>query len=157
MDYQAEEAVWRRVRGPGPTAEEALLPQRLEALALELMGEEEALKRLSRRLGGSQGAAVSRLASQLRAGTRDLTTLHYLLTGRRLRLKPPAAAPSGSVTEALRLACLRAAQSARAFRGLAEEFQEQAEELKRYAQDSEARQRSLTRILRSRLDRANEK
>ena len=157
MDYQAEEAVWRRVRGPGPTAEQTLLPQRLEALALELMAEEESLRRLSRRLGGSQGAAVSRLASQLRAGTRELTTLHYLLTGCRLRLKAPAPAPSGSVTEVLRLACLRAAQSARAFRSLGEEFREHAEEMNRCARDSEARQRSLTRILQSRLDRREEK
>lgn len=157
MDYQAEAAVWRRVRGPGPTAEEALLPERLEALVLEQMGEQEALKRLSRRLGSGQGAAVARLAAQLRAQTRELTTLHYLLTGRRLRLKAPAPAASGSVTEELRLACLRAAQSARAFRSLAEEFREQAEDLSRYARECEGRQRRLTGILRSRLDRANEK
>ena len=35
MDLQSEQAVWRRVKGPGPGAEEALLPERLEALILE--------------------------------------------------------------------------------------------------------------------------
>ena len=36
MEKQTEQEIWRRVRGPGgPTAEEAILPERLEALIVE--------------------------------------------------------------------------------------------------------------------------
>ena len=103
MDLQTEQAVWRRVKGPGAvTAEEAVLPERLEALILQEQADAAALRTLARRMGGQENAVLTRAAAGTEARARDLTALHFLLTGRRLRLKTPPVNPSGPLPEALR-------------------------------------------------------
>ena len=112
MEKQIEQEVWRRVRGPGgPTAEEALLPERLEALIVEQQAEAAELRSIARRLRGQQSAALTRIAAGVEARVRALTTLHYLLTGRRLRLQPPGAKANAPVSEALRSLSLRLRQT----------------------------------------------
>ena len=90
MDHETERAVWQRVRGPGQlSAEEALLPERLERLILEQQIDAGSLRQLSARLRGPERASLARMAAEQENQARELTTLHYLLTGRRLRLKVP--------------------------------------------------------------------
>ena len=150
MDQQTEQAVWRRVKGPGPVnAGEALLPERLEALILEERSGAAALRELARRVGGQGRAALTGMAGQTEARAGRLETLHYLLTGRRLRLRTPRPGPAGPLPEALRAACLRMRQSAAAYEALAREFSSWEEELSRSA----ARARENARVLTGLLER----
>lgn len=155
MDQSTEQAVWRRVKGPEPmTAEEALLPERLEALIQEQRGDGALLEALSRRMGGGQGTRLRSMAAGTGSRVRELTTLHYLLTGRRLRPRPAGPPPRGPVTELLRTAALRARQAAAAYRALGGEFQSWQEDLSRMARASETQARALTALLRQRLQQS---
>lgn len=152
MDLQTEQAVWRRVKGPGAiTAEEALLPERLEALILEEQADAAALRSLSRRMGGQGSAVLSRVAAGTEARARELTTLHYLLSGRRLRLKTPPAVLKGPLSETLRQTCLRLEQTAKAYGSLEKEFANRAELFSRYARQAREQVRSLMTQLQKTL------
>ena len=152
MEKQIEQEVWRRVRGPGgPTAEEALLPERLEALIVEQQAEAAELRSIARRLRGQQSAALTRIAAGVEARVRALTTLHYLLPGRRLRLQPPGAKANAPVSEALRSLSLRLRQTERAYVGLQGEFADYAEDFERFARQTRTDGRSVTELLQAQL------
>ena len=152
MDQQTEQAVWRRVKGPGPVnAAEALLPERLEALILEEQAQAAALRALARRLRGQGSGAVSRIAAGAEARARELSTLQYLLTGRRLRLKTPPPPPAGPLPETLRELSLRLRQTARAYESLQGEFADYAGDFARFAAETRSHTRALTQVLQSRL------
>ena len=149
-----EQAVWRRVQGGSPIrAEEALLPERLEAMIVEQQADAAELGALSRRLRGPSGGALVRQARQAEARVRWLTTLHYLLTGRRLRLQGPKPSPKPApLPEALRGACLRAQQSERAYRALGEEFSDYAGAFSQKAAEASALGRTLLNALQAQLN-----
>ena len=148
MDQQKEREVWRRVRAPGGlSAEEAVLPERLEALILEQQADAALLRGLSRRLQGAQSAALSRAAAGTEKRARELSTLHYLLSGRQLRLKTPPQPLNGPLPEALREACLRLRRSAQAFEALGAEFSDYADDFERWAGESRKQSRSLLQLL----------
>ena len=152
MDLQTEQEVWRRVKGPGPvTAPEALLPEKLEALILEQRTDAAALRDLSRRLRGQGSAVLNREAGRTEARVRELTTLHYLLTGRQLRLRTPPPVPGGPLPEGLRTLCLRLRQTTRACESLGEEFSDYAREFEGFAADARTQVRVLTQVLQSQL------
>lgn len=152
MEKQMEQEVWRRVRGPGgPTAEQAILPERLEALILEQRSDAAALRALSNRLRGPQRTAIQRMSAQTEARASELTTLHYLLTGRRLRLQTPRPPAPGPLPEALRAAYLRTRQAERAFSGLQSEFADYAEDFGRFVRQTQADGRMLTQTLQAQL------
>lgn len=154
MDLQTEQAVWRRVKGPGAvTAEEAVLPERLEALIFQEQADASSLRVLARRLSGKGSAALSRIAAETDARTRELTALHYLLTGRRLRLNAPPVKPPAALPDALREACLRMEQTARTYGSLAEEFSDRAELFSRFARQSREQAQTLLNQLKNRLPR----
>ncbi|MBQ1411007.1 MAG: hypothetical protein IIY94_07030 [Oscillospiraceae bacterium] len=152
MDLQTEQAVWARVKGPGGIpAEQALLPERLEALILEQRADAASLRALSRQMRGQGSASVSRMAQRTDARAQKLTTLHYLLTGRQLRLQSPKLPPQGPLPEALRQAWLRTRQAAKAYEALREEFSDYAEDFADYAADAKNDGRSLEGILRQQM------
>ncbi|MBQ1371832.1 MAG: hypothetical protein IIY70_02760, partial [Oscillospiraceae bacterium] len=84
----------------------------------------------------------------------ELTTLHYLLTGRRLRLQTPRRPPQGPLPEALRAAWLRMRQTERAFTGLQAEFSDYEEDFSRYARDIRSNSRTLSEALQAQLQDA---
>ena len=154
MDLQTEQAVWSRVKGPGGmTAEEALLPERLEALVLEQRAEAARLRALSGRVRGQGSAALARMARRSDARAGSLTALHYLLTGRRLRLQTPRLPKPGPMPEPLREACLSTRQTARAFEALSREFSDYAEDFGGYAAEVKSDARVLTELLKDQLRR----
>lgn len=155
MDLQTEQAVWRRVKGPGGmTAEEALLPERLEALILEQQADAASLQALSRRMRGQASAALSRMAQRTNARAQRLTTLHYLLTGRRLRLQTPKLPRPDPLPEALREAWLRTRQAAKAYDALREEFSDFAEEFADDGAEVKSSGRTLEGLLRQQMQAA---
>lgn len=144
MDLQTEQAVWRRVKGnDSVTAEEALLPERLEALILEQRTDAAALQALSRRLRGQGSASLAQIVRRTQARVRKLTALHYLLTGRRLRLQTPAIPRPDPLPEALRAAWLRNRQTVRAFEALREEFTDYGEDFADWAAETRSDGRTL--------------
>lgn len=152
MEKQTEQEIWRRVRGPGgPTAEEAILPERLEALIVEQRADAAALRELSGRLRGPQAAALSRMAVQAGKRAQELTTLHYLLTGRRLRLQTPRRPSLGPLPEALRATWLRMRQTERAFAGLQTEFSAYEDDFGHYVLELRANSRTLAATLQGQL------
>ena len=152
MDQQSEQAVWRRVKAKGSvTAEEALLPERLEALILQERADAAALRMLSRRMGGQGSAPVSRAAASSEARARTLVTLHYLLSGRRLRLQTPPCGKQDDLPEALRQASLRMEQTAAAYASLAKEFPERGELFSGLSCQARGQYRALTARLQSLL------
>ena len=152
MDLQTEQAIWARVKETGGmTAEQAVLPERLEALILEQRADAASLQALSRRMRGQGSAALGRMARRCEARAQKLTTLHYLLTGRRLRLQAPKRPPQGPLPEALRQAWLRNRQTVRAFASLGEEFSDYAEDFGAAAADSRTDGRTLEGLLRQQM------
>ncbi|MBO4418492.1 MAG: hypothetical protein J5789_01505 [Oscillospiraceae bacterium] len=152
MDLQTEQAVWRRVKGPGDmTAQEAVLPERLEALILEQRAEAAELRALARRMRGQGSAALNRMGARAETRVRALTTLHYLLTGRQLRIQPPRLPPKGPLPEALREAYLRSRQAARSFEALGKEFSDYEEDFADYAADTKSDSRSLAGLLQQQM------
>lgn len=157
MDLQTEQAVWRRVKGPGAaTAEEALLPERLEALVLQEQTDAARLQSLAKRIKGQGSGVMNRIAAETEARARELTALHYLLTGRRLRLKTPPPGAPGPLPEALRELCLRMEQTAKAYRSLEAEFSDRAELFARFARQSREQAGRLLSQLQSHLPRQTE-
>ena len=154
MDQQTEQAVWRRVNALGSvTAEEALLPERLEALILQERGDAAALRQLARCMGGQGSAAILRAAAGTEARARSLVTLHYLLTGRQLRLQTPPCGKPGDRMEALRQASLRMDRSAGTYAKLAEEFPDRSQLFSELGCQCRSQYRALTAQLRSLLSR----
>ena len=153
MNYETEQAVWRRVRGPGEelSAGKALLPERLEALLLEEQATEAQLRALARRTGGNRSRVLQRLANRTGKRIGELSALHFLLTGRRLRLKPPAFPGKVTFPDSLRAVWLRQQQSARAYDSLAKEFREEAQELETWSSGIRADNRQLASLLQGRM------
>ena len=90
MDQENEREIWRRVRQPGAVnAAEALLPERLEALIQEQRGSGAELRALGGRMQRPERQILLRMAAENENRARELTTMHYLLSGRRLRLRQP--------------------------------------------------------------------
>jgi len=152
MDLQTEQAVWRRVRGPGGvTAREALLPEKLEALILEEQSRAQELRALSGRMNGPQRGRLSRIAARSEARSRSLGALHYLLTGRRLRLQKAPLPRPAPTPEALRQAALSLREAVRSYESLAREFEDYAQDFSRYADETRSQLAAVTDILQSRL------
>ena len=154
MDLQREREVWQRVKGPSPvTAGEALLPEKLEALILEQRAQAAGLRAAARRMRGPGSGELGRIAARTEARAGELTTLHYMLTGRRLRLQPPRLPAPGPLPETLRSLCLGMRESARAFGSLQKEFDAYAGDLARFSEGIQADSRRLLELLRAQLDR----
>lgn len=154
MDLQTEREIWSRVKGPGGiAAEEALLPERLEALISEERSLAASLRSLTPRLRGPQRGELTRIAARAEGRARALTTLHYLLSGRRLRLQPPRPNKPGPLPEELRELCLRTRRSVRAYEALGREFSACEEDFARYGDQTRADVRSLTSLLEQQLRR----
>lgn len=158
MDQEREREVWRRVKGPGGPAPglnagEALLPEKLEALILEQRAQAAALRAAAGRLQGPRRGELNRMAARGEARARELTALHYLLTGRRLRLQSPRLPAPGPLPETLRGLCLSLRDSARAFGSLGAEFSAWAGDFSRLSEAAEADGRRLMGLLREELDR----
>jgi hypothetical protein len=152
MDLQTEQAVWRRVKGPGGmTAEEAALPERLEAVILEQQAYAALLRALSARLRGQGRGSLLQMAQRADARARKLTTLHYLLTGRRLRLQAPKLPSPGPLPELLRGAWQRNRQAGRAFEALGQEFGDFQEDFAEYSADTKGDGRILEGLLRQQM------
>lgn len=152
MDLQTEQAVWQRVKAPGAlTAEEAVLPERLEALILEQRADAASMRMLSRRMRGQGSTALARLAGRCEARAQRLTTLHYLLTGRRLRIQTPKLPTPGPLPEALRAAWLRSKQAAKSFDALRAEFSDYAEDFADDAMEAKNDGRTLESLLRQQM------
>ena len=148
MDLQTEQAVWRRVRGPGNmTAEEAVLPERLEALILEQQSLAAAQRELARRMRGSQSAAMSRMAGLTMAQARELIALHYMLTGRALRLQTPRPQLPGPMPEALRETWQRLRQTTRTYESLETEFGDYANDFSRFSRQTRDHARALMEVM----------
>lgn len=152
MDRETEQEIWRRVRQPGAgNAEEALLPERLERLILEQKLNAAGLKALSARLSGHERQTFLRIAAETENRARELTTVHYLLSGRRLRLKPAEVSVPKQLPEALREAFFRQQQSARDLRDLSREFAGYAELFERLAGEASRHSRLIMQALQGRL------
>ena len=123
MEEDREWSVWNRVLNPGgPTAEEALLPERLETLITEQRSGAVVLRRLAERLRGQERQVFLRMAADGESRARELTAFHFLLSGRRLRLRRPCPAVPADLPEALREAYLRQRDAARAVHALAADY-----------------------------------
>ena len=155
MDHETERAVWQRVRGPGQlSAEEALLPERLERLILEQQIDAGNLRQLSARLRGPEKASLARMAAEQENQARELTTLHYLLTGRRLRLKVPKPPLTADLPQAIREQFFRQKQAARDLQGLQRDFSAYAAHFAGMEQAAQRNSCMLARILEGRLPSA---
>lgn len=152
MDRETEQEIWRRVRNPGGTnAEEALLPERLERLILEQKINAIGVKTLAARLGGAERQVFLRMAAEIENHARELTTVHYLLTGRRLRLNPTETTVARQLPEALREAYFRQQQASRDYRNLTREFEGYAELFDRLADEAARHSRLILQTLQGRL------
>lgn len=152
MDRETEQEIWRRVRQPGSVnAEEALLPERLENLILEQRLNANGLKTLADRMGGTDRQVFLRMSSENENRARELTTLHYLLTGRRLRLKQQEVPIPKPLPEALREVYFRQQQSARDFRNLAREFDGYGELFERLGSEAQRQSRLIMQTLQGKL------
>jgi hypothetical protein len=156
MDRETERTVWQRVRGQGQlNAEEALLPERLERIILEQRIDASSLRQLSGRLRGPERAAVARMAAEQDNRARELTALHYLLTGRQLRLKVPTPPISADLPQALRELFFRQKQAARELQGLQRDFDMYADHFAAMEQDARRNSRMLAGILQGVLPSAS--
>lgn len=152
MTRETEQAIWSRVRGPGAmNAETALLPERLEQLILDQKRNAAQLRQLSRRLSGPGRAQLARMAGESDDRARELTAVHYLLTGRRLRLQPKPEPLPRDLPEALRTASLRQQEAARSFAALAGDFSDWSETFSRMGRDSRSMLERITRLLRAQM------
>ena len=156
MDREMEREVWQRVRGPEhPNAAQALLPERLERLILEQQIDAGTLRQLSGRLRGPERTSVARMAAELENRVRSLTTLHYLLTGRRLRLKAPQPPLSADLPQAIREQYFRQQQTARELSGLGRDFSDYAGRFAEMERDARRNSRLLADILEGKLPTAD--
>lgn len=152
MDRETEQEIWRRVRQPGSmNAEEALLPERLEDLILEQRLNAGGLKTLAGRMTGTERQVFMRMASENENRASELAALHYLLTGRRLRLKQPEVPIPKPLPEALREVYFRQQQSARDFRNLAREFDGYGELFERLGAEAVRHSRLVMQALQGKL------
>ncbi len=153
MDREREQEVWRRVQRPGGLpAEQGLLPERLEQMILEQKMNAVELRSLAGRLNGQERRIFFRMASENDNRAKELTTVHYLLTGRKLRLKLPPQPPAGDLSEALRSAFFRQKQTAAGLSGLAREFENYADQFSRMADQAQSHCDRIRRVLQTRLD-----
>ena len=154
MDMQTEQAVWRRVKGPGSmTAEEAVLPERLEALLIQELATISFLRLLSGKMRGQASTALFQIVKKTENRTRELTAMHFLMTGRTLRIKTPPVSVPDSISDALRVACLRMKQTAKSYEGLSAEFANSAEDFSRYVRQTQEQAGTLLGLLRNQLPR----
>lgn len=152
MTRETEQAIWSRVRGPGAmNAEQALLPERLEQLVLDQKQNAEQIRQLSGRLSGPGRGQLARMAGESDDRARELTALHYLLTGRRLRLRPKPEPLPRDLPEALRTVFLRQQEAARSFAALSGEFSDWAETFSRMERDSRSGMDRIARLLRAQM------
>ncbi len=152
MDRETEQEIWRRVRQPGSAiAEEALLPERLETLILEQKLNAEGLKTIAARLSGSERQIFLRMGAENENRARELMTLHYLLTGRRLKWKQSEVPVPKLLQEALRDAYFRQQQATRDFRNLSREFSNYAELFERLCAESSRQSKLIMQALQGRL------
>lgn len=154
MDRETEREVWRRVNRPGGLpAEQALLPDRLERMILEQRMNAIQLRDLAGRLPAQERRIFFRMSSENDNRARELTTLHYLITGRSLRLKLPSQPAVGDLTEALREAFFRQKQSAAGFEALAQEFSGYADQFSRLADQAQRHSNRIRQALQAHLER----
>lgn len=129
-----------------------MLPQRLEAL---IMAEQVSagLCRAMAKGPGPDRPVLRRLAGDAERRARELTTLHYLLTGRRLRLKLPQPPPVGSYPEQLRQQYLQQRQMDRAYDRLAREFEGYSDQFVQLQKESRQAGKTLQNLLSRQIDR----
>lgn len=154
MNRESEQEVWRRVQSTGGmTADQALLPERLEAMLLEQNLLTAELKAVSGRAQGSDRAMLNRMVGECGDRSRELRTLYYLLTGRQLRLKQQAPPRPEPFPEALRRIYHGQRQAARGFRQLEREFTDYGEQFSAMAREADRHGRQITLILQRKLEK----
>ncbi len=152
MDPETEREIWRRVQQTDRlNAEEILLPERLERTIQEQRTLTALLLRTARRLGGGERTALLRMAAGTRSAAEELTTLHYLLTGRELRLKAMPLPPTAPVREELRELCLRIRRSAKEMNALAADFSAYADQFRAQEQVLKRAERGVSDVLKGKL------
>lgn len=152
MNPQTEREVWSRVRAPGQiTAEESVLPERLEALVSAERENAAELRAASGRLRGGERAAFLRMANEDEACASELCTMHYLMTGRRLRIRAEAARLPQDLPEALRRLWQRQREAAEAYEALSRDFSAYAASFQKYARRSQKQMARISAALRGKL------
>ena len=106
---------------------------------------------MSRRVSGARSGRLSRIAAQCEARSRSLRTLHYLLSGRRLRLQSPPLPRPAPLSEALRQAALDLRQTAQSYESLEREFEDYAKDFARYAAETRSQLAAVIEILQAHL------
>ena len=152
MNPETEREIWRRVQQTERlNAEEILLPERLETAIQEQRLLSELLVRAAQRLPKGARSGLLQSAAQLRDGVRSLTTLHYLLTGRRLRLHPLPTPPAEPVPSELRRIWARLKKASGETALLERDFQEYAEDLRDRRIVLDRARRSVSEALKGNL------
>ena len=152
MDPETEREIWRRVRqNDRLNAEEILLPEKLEESIQERQMLTDLLVRTAQSLSKGERTALLRISAQLRSGIRELTTLHYLLTGRRLKLPPGQLPPKAPIREELRALYFRLRRAAKNSDLLSKDFSEYEKEFREDAQVLRRAERTIAGILKGKL------
>ena len=152
MDPETEREIWRRVRqNDRLNAEEILLPEKLEESIQERQMLTDLLVRTAQSLSKGERTALLRISAQLRSDIRELTTLHYLLTGRRLKLPPGQLPPKAPIREELRALYFRFRRAAKNSDLLSKDFSEYEKEFREDAQVLRRAERTIAGILKGKL------
>ena len=152
MDPEKEREIWRRVqRNDTLNAEETLLPQRLESDIQEQRRLSSHLLRTAGMLRGGERTVFQRMARDTASGADRLTTLHYLLTGRILRLRALPLPPKRPLPEELRSLYFSVRQSAKEMSALAGEFAEFSDLFREREQALIGAERKISAVLQGKI------
>ena len=128
MDRETEREIWKRVQSGGQIgSEEALLDERLEKTILAAKQSAADLRRVAARLNPSQRGKFLRMAAQSENSEEELTAIHYLLTGRRLKLHPKPGRLPQELPEALRAIWMQIRDLSRDYAALSRDFSDYAD------------------------------
>lgn len=152
VNPETEREVWSRVLAPGQmTAEEALLPERLETLiSLEQRNAAE-LRAVSARLNGRDRTAFLRMAARDEARAAELRGTYYLLTGRKIRLSGRGEPLPRDLPEALRMLWLRRREMERSYGDLSRDFSAYAGTFDRFSAETRRQMDRISAVLRGKL------
>ena len=152
MDPETEREIWRRVQQTDRlNAEEILLPEKLEQAIQDQRTLTALLIRTARRLPNGDRSALLRIAADTRSGTEELSTLHYLLTGRQLRLRPRPLPPQKPVREELRDLYHRFRSAAGEAGAIAGQFSDYADRLRERERQLTLAARGISTVLKGKL------
>ncbi len=154
MDPNQAQAVWQRVSAPGSAdTQTQIAAQRLERLIVVEQLSRAELRALADR-PGREKQSLLRLSRAAAQREQSLVTLYYLLTGRRLRLKPPKPETKGPYLERLRAAYLRRSRAEEDYASLSSDLARESDQLAALARTSGREKEQLRNMIRAQL--ANE-